>query len=133
MILHITDQRMLREIQLDFSKQFPYLRIEFFMPPHSHHTSAIQPSKINPYIRAGGIRKKHIAHAVNIFPDTSAKEFEQMMRDDFHADVQVYHYTKAGWLQTDTTDLATLNELNDQGRRDFNELHNTAAQSKNLY
>jgi hypothetical protein len=133
MILHITDQRMLREIQIDFSKQFPYLRIEFFTPSHHNNTPAKNVTKIDPYIRAGVIRKKHFVHAVNVFPDTSVKEFEQMMRDDFNADVQVYHYTKAGWLQTDVTDIATLDELNDQGRRDFNELHNTAAQSKNLY
>jgi len=132
MILHITDQRMLREIQIDFSKQFPYLRIEFFMPSHHNNTPKTKSNKIDPYIRAEGIRKKHFAHAVNVFPDTTVKEFEHMMQEDFHADVQVYHYTKAGWLQTDVTDIATLDELNDQGRRDFNELHNTAAQTKNL-
>jgi len=133
MILHITDQRMLREIQLDFSKHFPYLRIEFFTTPNRNNAPAKNVTKIDPYIRAGVIRRKHFAHAVNLFPDTSVKEFEHIMQEDFNADIQVYHYTKAGWLQTDVTDIATLDELNDQGRRDFNELHNTEAQTKNLF
>jgi len=133
MILHITDQRILREIQMEFSKHFPYLRVEFFTPSHHNNLPAEDSYKIDSYTRAGNIRKKHYSNTINLFPDTSVREFELMMQKDFQADVQVFHYTKAGWIQTDSTDTATLNELNEQGRRHFNEMFNTAAQTKNLF
>lgn len=133
MILHINDDRLLREIQMDFSKFYPYLRLEFFDKSHLSTPSFPESSKISPYIKAGSVRLKHHEGAIYLFPNTTVKEVEEMMQKEFSLSVQISHYTKSGWIQTDVADMAMLDELNDQGRREFHELHNVSAQGKNLF
>jgi hypothetical protein len=133
MILHINDDRLLREIQMDFSKYYPYLRMEFFNKPHLVMLSSEESNKVSPYIKAGSLRKKHHEGAMNLLPDTTVKDLEEMMQKEFNLAVQIYHYTKFGWIQTDVADIITLDDLNDLGRREFHELHNVSAQSRNLF
>jgi hypothetical protein len=133
MILHINDNRLLREIQMDFSKFYPYLRMEFFHVSTAGSSSSSEPTAISPYVKVGSVRRNHHQGAIYLFPNTTVKDLEDRMNKEFNLGTEIYHYTKAGWLQTDAVDMATLNELNDQGRAAFNELHNTAAQAKNLF
>lgn len=131
-ILHINDNRLLREIQMDFNNFYPYLRMEFY-PLSTPDSFSAEPTTISPYVKVGSVRRNHHQGAINIFPNTTVKDLEEKMKTDFNLPMQVYHYTKSGWLQTDVADMTTLNELNEQGRSAFNELHNTSAQLKNLY
>jgi hypothetical protein len=133
MILHINDDRLLREIQMDFSKFYPYLRLEFFDKPHLSMSPSSESSKISPYTKAGSVRLKHHEGAIYLLPNTTVKEVEEMMQKEFSLSVQISHYTKSGWIQTDVVDKATLDELNEMGRREFHELHNVSAQAKNLF
>lgn len=96
-------------------------------------SSSPESSKISPYIKAGSIRLRHHEGAMYLLPNTTVKETEEMMQKEFNLAVQIYHYTKSGWIQTDVADIATLDDLNDLGRREFHELHNVSAQAKNLF
>ncbi len=133
MILHINDDRLLREIQMDFSKFYPYLRLDFFDKSHLSMSSSSESSKFSPYIKAGSVRLKHHEGAIYLLPNTTVKEVEEMMQKEFSLFVQISHYTKSGWIQTDVVDTATLDELNEIGRREFHQLHNVSAQAKNLF
>jgi hypothetical protein len=133
MILHINDNRLLREIQMDFSKFYPYLKMEFFKSksdPFLLSDVALIP--VSSYSKVGSVRRNHHQGALHLFPNTSVKDLEYRMKYEFSIAIQIYHYTKAGWIPTDVAAIATLEELNEQGRREFHELHNVAAQSKNL-
>lgn len=132
MILHINDTRLLREIQMDFNLYYPYLRIEFFDKDHSG-LSSTESKKISPYIQAGSVRKKHHEGALNLLPDTRVKDLEEMMQKECSLSIQIYHFTKSGWIPADVVNIATLDELNEQGRREFHELHNVSGQTKNLF
>lgn len=129
MIISINDQRTLKEIQLEFSRYYPYLRLEFLQATERETPFG----NIDLHVKAGTIRKKHHSGELYIFHNTKVGELEAMMIEQFGLSVEIYHYTKGGWIQTDVTNMATLNELNEQGRSAFHELHNVAAQSKNLY
>jgi hypothetical protein len=133
MILHINDRRLIREIQMDFNAYYPYLRMEFFNQPHAPLSSSAESDKVSPYIKAGSVRKKHHDGAIHILPNTTVKELEEMIRKECHLTIQIYHYTLSGWIPTDVADLATLEDLNEQGRYAFHALHNVSAQAKNLY
>jgi len=133
MILHINDERLLREIQMDLNKFYPYLRIEFFKRSSATLSASAESTKISPYIKVGSVRKKHHSAALYLFPDTRVRDLEDMMQRECHLYAEIYHYTPSGWIPTDAADPATLDELNEQGRRAFHALHNVSAQAKNLY
>ena len=132
MILHINDSRMLRELQLDLSRYYPYLRIEFYPDEKSIHNIFSNGSKIDPFVKTGSVRKKHHAGAINILPGTTVKEFTTQMKNDYNLYVQILHYTKKGWMPADDIALSSMEELNQQGREIFHEVNNVAGQLKNL-
>lgn len=132
MILHINDNRMLRELQLDLSKYYPYLRMEFYQDEKSTHKLFPNGSKIDPYVKTGSVRKYHHAGAINILPGTTIKEFIAQMKNDYNLHVQLSHYTKEGWMPADDITLYSMEELNQQGREIFHEVNNVAGQLKNL-
>ena len=129
MIIHISDQRTLKEIQIEFSHYYPYLRLEFLQATERETPYG----SVDLHVKAGTIRKQHHSGELYIFHNTKVGDLETIMQEQYGLSVEIYHYTKGGWIQTQVTDMATLNELNEQGRAAFHELHNVAAQSKNLY
>jgi hypothetical protein len=133
MIIHINDKRMLREIQLDFSRFYPYLRMEFYENEKSANNPPFDRSHIDPYVRLGNIRNKHHAGALNLMPGTTINSLKTWMKNEFDLYIQVFHYTAWGWVSANNLDMAELEELNEQGRHCFHEIHNVSAQSKNLF
>ncbi|MFN9710892.1 MAG: hypothetical protein ACK55K_05740 [Bacteroidota bacterium] len=133
MILHINDSRMLREIQLDFSRFYPYLRIEFYKNEAPVKELLNDEMKIDPYVKAGSVRNKHHSGSINIFPNTTIINMKKWMLDEFNLYVQIFHYTFNGWECVTDTEDCTLDELNEKGRHTFHELHNVSAQVKNLF
>jgi hypothetical protein len=123
---------MLRELQLDLSRYYPYLRMEFYPDEKSIHNLSPNGSNIDPYIKTGSVRKKHHAGAINILPGTSVKEFTTQMQNDYGLYVKLLHYTKEGWISADNIPLYSMEELNQQGREIFHEVNNVAGQLKNL-
>ena len=132
MYLHIHDNRTLKELQDDFSSEFPYLRLEFYTRRQRAGQHASSRSLLNPYLQVITIRSQHRNGAIEINELMTVKQVEQLLTKEYHLPAEILHYTKAGWLQTHVTDHATLKDLNEQGRSDFHQLHNVYAQAKNL-
>ena len=132
MYLHIHDNRTLRELQEDFNFRFPYLRIEFYSKPHHRNAASPDTHKLNPFLQIVAVRGHHRNGAAEIHEGETVAGFEQMMQRDYSLPVQVFHFTKTGWILTDVTDKATLRELNEQGKEEAHEFYNVYAQVKNL-
>jgi uncharacterized protein YheU (UPF0270 family) len=132
MYLHIQDDRTLKELQDDFSQAFPYLKLEFFSRPHKKGEASLGKNKLNPFLQIVAIRSGHRNGAIEISEEQTIQEVEQSLQKEYELPVQIYHFTKAGWIVTDVADIATLKELNEQGKQAAHEIHNVAAQSKNL-
>ncbi|HMO31433.1 MAG TPA: hypothetical protein PKE63_02700 [Lacibacter sp.] len=133
MYLHIHDTRTLKELQEDFNFSFPYLRLEFFSRMHRSGLRSSLKRRLNPFLQVATVRSKHRNGALEINGNQKVRDVEQSLQQDYHLPVQIYHFTKAGWLMTDVTDDATLDELNEQGRNTSHELHNVFAQARNLH
>jgi hypothetical protein len=134
MTLHINDNRMLREIQLDFSRFYPYLRLEFYTHDKAAGSNIFNHTKIDPYVKLASIRNKHHAGALHIFDTTTIKELKQILRNEFQLYVQVCHYTQSGWITADDAlEMSSLADINEHGRQKFHAVHNVSAQSKNLF
>jgi hypothetical protein len=132
MFLHIHDNRTLKELQLDFSGYFPYLKLEFFSKPHRRGVASTEKNKRNPFLQIVSIRTHHRNGAVEIRENQTAYEVEQLLQKEYFLPAQIYHYTTAGWIVTDVADTATLKELNEQGRRSAHEENKVYAQTKQL-
>jgi hypothetical protein len=132
MYLHIHDSRTLKELQDDFSSVFPYLRLEFYTRRQRAGQHASSRSLLNPFLQVVTIRRQHRNGAIEIREQMKAKQVEQLLKREYSLPAEVLHYTKAGWLQTEVADEATLQELNEQGRADFHSVHNVFAHVRNL-
>lgn len=132
MYLHIHDNRTLKELQDDFASVFPYLRLEFLSKRPRSTQRISGHNLLNPFLQVVTIRRQHRNGAIEIEEHMRAKTVEQLLKKEYGLPAEILHYTKAGWLQTDVADAATLQELNEQGRSEFHRLHNVYAQARNL-
>lgn len=132
MFLHIQNTRTLKELQLDFSGMFPFLRLEFFSKSHRKGNASSEKHKLNPFLQIVTVRKHHRNGAIEIKEHFKVEEVEQLLQEEYDLPAQIYHYTCQGWVMTDAADKATLRELNEHGRRCFEEDHKVYAQCKLL-
>lgn len=115
MNIEIKDSRLLNEIQKEFNKEFPYLKIEFFESPHKRK-EALPKSKMYPSNRQiGSCRRTHDEGPINIEGHDTVAKFEQAMWDNFGLSVQVFRRSGNLWIETSLTDSWTLERQNKEG------------------
>ncbi|MBK8493025.1 MAG: hypothetical protein IPL49_19610 [Saprospirales bacterium] len=107
----ISDDRTLRDIQLEFSEKFPFLKIEFFAfndPPGDR-------KKLNPQHTIGEVRTIHTEGELSIHGNVKVRSLEDHFEEGFGLHVQVFRLSGNLWLQTTSTDEWTLHEQNRKG------------------
>jgi hypothetical protein len=132
MILHIDGKRTLKELQDDFAAAFPYLRLEFFARPHRRMMRSSVRRKLNPFLQVATVRSHQRNGALTVEGNMTVQELEQLLQQQYDLCAQVYHFAKGDWLMTDAADVATLDELNEQGRREAHEQHHVYVQPRNF-
>ena len=111
----INDQRKIFAIQEEFSKFFPYLKLEFFSKPHvvgggsspkliKHNSKTLEEC-----------RTLHNTGEITITSGMTVSELEQHFDDIYGLGVQVFRKSGKTWLETTVTDSWTLDEQNKQG------------------
>lgn len=115
MRIKISDKRKISAIQKEFSKDFPYLRLEFFAKPNAGKSL----DKLN-LIRSenktiGECRKIHTTSSISITPEMKVSKLEQILKDEYGLYVQVFRKSGRVWLETTMTDDWTLAEQNKEG------------------
>lgn len=132
-IIHDTFQ--LAEIQQEFSKHFPFLKIEFFeFEPGEKKIFSKENIITDTTKTLGETRHLHTAGLLSINGHLKVSTLEAHFRDNFGMDIQVFRKSGNTWLQTTATDDWTLAEQNKKGEemsknnneekvRDFDEYH----------
>jgi len=116
MKLNINDKRKVADIQKDFSKSFPFLRLEFFSVPHKSGKGTAKKNLIIPdHKTVGDCRRIHKSKIVTITPEMKVSELEKIFLEDYGLNVQVFRNSGRVWLETTMTDDWTLAEQNRQG------------------
>jgi hypothetical protein len=116
MKLHIKDTRSVAEVQKEFSKSFPYLKIEFFDIQHVD-TKASPKSKMFPHDKKLSVcRKKHNEGSVEVNPAYTVSQLEIELWDKFGLSTQVFRKSGNLWIETSLTDSWTLQRQNDEGQ-----------------
>lgn len=115
MKITINDNRKIFAIQEEFSKQFPYLKLEFFSKPHKPGGENSRKHIKSNSKTLGECRTIHNSGEITITPHMTVNELEQRFADVYGLGVQVFRKSINVWLETTLTDGWTLEEQNKQG------------------
>ncbi len=116
MKIQIIGSRPILEIQQEFNRTFPYLKLEFFIRSNTKGkpTSAkfiIKPDKL---LHDLGIQE--IRNELEVTGDITVFELENTFKERFALNVQVFRKSGRIWLETTATDDWTLDSQNEQGK-----------------
>jgi hypothetical protein len=116
MILKVTEATTIQEIQQEFQKCFPMLKIEFYETKHQPGEGSHVDDQLDNALtigQASGTEKKGV---ININGLMKVSEAEQLFHEVFGVAAQIFRKSGDTWLQTITTDNWTLAEQNSRAR-----------------
>lgn len=111
MMLLISENKQIQDIQHDFTACYPFLRLDFYRwqsnPAGRKHLS-----------RATSLKAAGLKHdgTLSLSDEMTVAELENKFLDTFGLDVQVSRKSGTFWLETTMTDGWTLQKQNDHGR-----------------
>ena len=115
MTMNITPERLIKDIQQEFSLFFPFLRIEFLRKPHpfmdSNHKVCTLP---NEFI-IGHAAKHSVEKNIEITSSMTVRELEESCERNFGVYVKFYRKSGGLWLEVTMTDNWTMKQQNDLG------------------
>ena len=110
----IKSGKTMLQIQEDFSKMFPFLKIEFFESPQDPTGTSTRSKMISSDKRLKEGLKGINAKSLFLFGDTTVKELEDRFKTDFGLNVQVFRKSGNLWIETSLTDSWTLDRQNQE-------------------
>lgn len=112
----IDDSTKISEIQSEFSKHFPYLKLEFFQFNPSEEDAFLKSNLVtNHNTTLDKIRHLHIPGYISLNGNQLVSTFEKYLKENFGINAQVFRKSGSNWLQTTSTDNWTLSEQNNKG------------------
>jgi predicted house-cleaning noncanonical NTP pyrophosphatase (MazG superfamily) len=103
MILYTSKYRSIGEIQMEFSRRYPFLKIEF---EHKKNGRALL-EKINEKLHEG---------VIEISDSTTVEDLQKSIRILFGITTRVFRRSGNIWLETTMTDHWTLQQQNQHGK-----------------
>lgn len=116
MKIHINDNISTEEIKAEFSKLYPYLKLEFYTQPHKNKESSNIKDLIKNNKLVSDIKTRQEEGYVNITPSSKVSNVEQDFEIKFGINVQVFRKSGKLWLETTKTDNWTLEKQNEVGK-----------------
>ena len=113
----ITDSKKLIEVKREFSKKFPYLKLEFYAKHHEEGEGSEAKLLIDDEHTIGFARATHQEGDLSIDEHLKVGIFERMFFEKYGLNAQVFRKSGSIWLQTIKTDEWTLAEQNIRGER----------------
>lgn len=110
--LLLDESMTLADIQLEFSRLFPYLKLEFYTirkSLQSQSSAKLLTKKLAEF------NSKHLLEETSISPEMSVMMLEYNFHERFALEVQVFRKSGKSWLETTATGEWTLAEQNAEG------------------
>lgn len=118
MKLQINKSTTIAQIQTEFSKLFPFLKIEFFTRPREADGSLW--SKHMVFNRTKTMDEigqlKSNENIIEVSPSMTVNTFEQNLQKDFGLSVQVFRKSMGSWIATTESDSWTFAVQNEKGK-----------------
>lgn len=115
MKIDIEDKRRIIDLQDDFNRAFPYLKIEFFSIAHKDGAGTAKKFMISNGKTLGECRKQHTNGSFTINSKMTVTELETGFNTIYGLSVQLFRKSGRAWLETTVTDGWTLEEQNKEG------------------
>jgi hypothetical protein len=117
MQLEIYAERLIIDVQKDFTSTYPFLKIEFFRNGGARQDRYPTKHKFDDKtkLKHAWLWKKDKGH-LDVNDAMSVLELENAFIDQFGLSAQVYRRSGNIWLETTMTDNWTLKQQNDHGR-----------------
>jgi hypothetical protein len=127
MRLSISNEQTVNDVQENFNKYFPFLKLEFYqLQAESPALTFKKHLTQSTPLRAAGLKQK--AGILEIHKDMKVNELEKQFLNRFGLNVQVCRKSGTIWLETTMTDNWTLQKQNEHGQ----EVSMTARVSHNI-
>jgi hypothetical protein len=111
----LNDAKAIKEIQKEFNREFPYLKVEFFDLPYTPKAPTPKAKMYAAERRLGTIRKTHYEGALDVSPRKTVAEVERELWEKFGLSVQIFRKLGKLWIETNLTDAWTLERQNAEG------------------
>ena len=111
----INDSKTISELQKQFTKEFPFLKIEFFDTPYDSEQPAPKSKMYSHDRKISVCRKKHNDGAIEIEKNVTVAKFERELWDTYGLSAQVFRKSGNLWIETSLTDSWTLERQNKEG------------------
>lgn len=108
----IDKSKKLSEIQTEFQKRFPYLKIEFYKMEHAEGEGSPKDGTLNTDLTIEQVLKNDVTGTIKIQGLMTVAELESTFKETFGLSAQVFRKSGSIWLQTSATDHWTLTEQN---------------------
>lgn len=108
----IDKTKKLSEVQEEFKKRFPYLKIEFYKKQHAEGMGSPKENTLDNELRIEQAQQIKSSGTIKIHGLMKVAELESSFAQTFGLPVQVFRKSGSVWLQTTATDHWTLAEQN---------------------
>lgn len=116
-MMRIEKQHTVQEFFNQFNNKFPYLKLEFYTRSHDHHQGSPAMDQVPHHTSLSELNPYLAEEVVQIDEGMTVAEFENLIKNKFNLNVQVFRKSNDVWLQTTTTDHWTLEKQNGKGER----------------
>ena len=116
MNLNLNAHSTIRDAKKQFSRYFPFLKLEFFTIPHQPGSGSAAVKKLSDrsfLIDITGVLKEGVFH---FDQSITVAQFEQKLQEEYGIPVQVFRKSGAVWIETIQTDHLSLEAQNLMGK-----------------
>ncbi len=115
MILHLSKNKSLYDVQTEFTSHFPFLKIGFFNKRHKAFPGSERASLLKPEAKLP-LTGERDSLEVEIDESMTVKALEEMFKQQLNLNIQVFRKSGRSWLETTVTDNWTLRKQNEEGK-----------------
>ena len=115
MEIFLSSESTIRQINKEFHKSFPLLRLEFYKRKHGFGETSIYEQKFHERTSLREINKDFRPGIITINPSDTAADLEQKFQRKFNLSIQVYRRMGDIYLETAETDGLSLERQNSLG------------------
>lgn len=116
MRLHIAPSQPVSEIQKEFNKEYPFLKLEFFNKRAISTGDYCAAQLVPGHKKIGDIQLTITDGEIEISGEMKVSELENLLRNKFYVAAQVFRKSGNLWLETTMTDNWTLNQQTAHGK-----------------
>ena len=115
MEITINDEVRISDIQREFSKSYPFLKVEFFTVQHNKNQLSSLKNMIPNDRLIGSFRTRQYSGTIGIGDSKTVAELEQEFEKQFGLYAQIFRKSGSLWIETSLTDKWTLALQNSEG------------------